>query len=280
MANHLIFIIMDSCRYDSFVRAQTPNMDRLGKVECRWSYASWTAPSHYALLMGLMPHLSPQHVFASEVYKKDFTQWIERLDIPDLSFKSFLPAISLPKVLSGLGYRCTARVSMPVLNSFTLLAKYFDDYKLMDNHNDFATMIEQVKFPDGELQFYFLNLGETHYPYMLSDENLPRVHGVHGVFKSLAAIDKQPPDNSDGFKPNTPSFFDQDLMEYLHQQQIFCVEYVDKLAGDLFKKCPPNTHFIITSDHGELFGENGYFGHGPIMHEKVFEVPFIEGRYL
>ena len=28
----------------------------------------------------------------------------------------------------------------------------------------------------------------------------------------------------------------------------------------------------------ELFGEAGYFGHGPIMHEKVFEVPFVEGR--
>ena len=28
---------------------------------------------------------------------------------------------------------------------------------------------------------------------------------------------------------------------------------------------------------GELFGEGGYFGHGPIMHEKCFEVPFVEG---
>ncbi|HHZ87572.1 MAG TPA: metalloenzyme, partial [Chromatiaceae bacterium] len=29
---------------------------------------------------------------------------------------------------------------------------------------------------------------------------------------------------------------------------------------------------------GELFGEGNYFGHGPIMHEKVFEVPFVEGK--
>jgi hypothetical protein len=26
-----------------------------------------------------------------------------------------------------------------------------------------------------------------------------------------------------------------------------------------------------------LFGEGDFFGHGPIMHEKVFEVPFLEG---
>jgi hypothetical protein len=27
-----------------------------------------------------------------------------------------------------------------------------------------------------------------------------------------------------------------------------------------------------------LFGEEGYFGHGPILHEKVLEVPFVEGQ--
>jgi hypothetical protein len=30
----------------------------------------------------------------------------------------------------------------------------------------------------------------------------------------------------------------------------------------------------VTSDHGELIGEDCYFGHGPSAHEKVLEVPF------
>ena len=64
----------------------------------------------------------------------------------------------------------------------------------------------------------------------------------------------------------------------LRQQQVKCVEYVDGLIGKLMDMTPPNTHFIVTADHGELFGEDGYFGHGPIMHEKCFEVPFVEGR--
>ena len=34
---------------------------------------------------------------------------------------------------------------------------------------------------------------------------------------------------------------------------------------------------IVTSDHGELFGEDRFFGHGPVCHEKVLEVPFVEG---
>jgi glucan phosphoethanolaminetransferase (alkaline phosphatase superfamily) len=49
------------------------------------------------------------------------------------------------------------------------------------------------------------------------------------------------------------------------------------VLAELVSKCPPNTYFIITADHGELFGEGDYFGHGPVMHEKCFEVPFIEG---
>jgi hypothetical protein len=39
-----------------------------------------------------------------------------------------------------------------------------------------------------------------------------------------------------------------------------------------------NAAIIVTADHGELFGEDGYFGHGPIQHEKVWEVPFVEGK--
>lgn len=275
MSNHLVYIIMDSCRFDSYQRAHTPNLDRLGAAERRWSYASWTAPSHHAFLMGLTPHASPTHVYASEVYKKDFVQLVRRLEIPNLSFGTFLPELSLPKVLGDNGYHRIARVSMPVLNGFTVLNQHFDDYRLMDDHNDFAGMVDEIEFPDDQPRFYFLNLGETHYPYMLDGDSLPHISGVHGVFKSLAKAGNGPTGN---LQTLDDSFFDQKAMDALHEQQVRCVEYIDGLIGKLFDKCPSNTHFLVTADHGELFGEGGYFGHGPIMHEKCFEVPFLEGR--
>ena len=176
---------MDSCRYDSMMAAVTPNIDRLGHAEKRYSYASWTAPSHYAFTMGLMPHASPKDVFASEIYKEEFMSWKERTGAGEVTFSDFLPEISLPKVLSKLGYHTVAKVSMPVLNKYTLISKHFDEYKLMSHHNDFATMIEEMEFPDDEPQYYFLNLGETHYPYMLEAANLPHVSGVHGVLKAI-----------------------------------------------------------------------------------------------
>lgn len=268
--NHIVFIVMDSCRFDSFVAASTPNIDRIGKTEKRYSYASWTAPSHYAYTMGMMPHTSPQHVFASEVYKAEFIEWKERTGCHQIAFQDFLPELSLPKVMSKLGYRTVARVSMPVLNRYTLISQHFDDYRLMDNHNDFAGMVAEIEFPKECPQYYFLNLGETHYPYMLSGEDMPHISGVHGVFKSL---DKNPDAGDD----NGGKFFDMEQLRDLHQQQVACVEYIDGQIGKLICKAPKNAYFIITSDHGELFGEGGYFGHGPIMHEKCFEIPFVEG---
>ncbi|HSW05276.1 sulfatase-like hydrolase/transferase [Aquabacterium sp.] len=269
--NHIVFIVMDSCRYDAFVAAKTPHIDRLGEAERRFSYASWTAPSHYVFTMGMMPHSSPRDVFASEVYKSEYLQWKDRIGTDAIEFKNFLPELSLPKVLSKLGYRTTAKVSMPVLNKYTLISQHFDEYKLMDNHNNFAGMVEEIEFPDDEPQYYFLNLGETHYPYMLSGENLPHISGVHGAVKGLG---KDPNLAVSGEK----QVFEPEMLKMLQAQQIKCVEYIDGLVGKLFEKSPPNTWFIVTADHGELFGEEGYFGHGPIMHEKCFEVPYVEGR--
>ena len=113
---HIVFIVMDSCRYDSFMAARTPNIDRLGEAQKRYSYASWTAPSHHTFAMGMMPHTSPKEVFASEVYKSEYLQWKDRIGGGEIEFKNFLPELSLPKVLSNRGYRTIALVSSPVLN--------------------------------------------------------------------------------------------------------------------------------------------------------------------
>lgn len=293
--NSLVWVILDSCRYDSFVRAKTPRVRDLAaangvEVERRWSYASWTAPAHYTFLMGMLPHLSPPGVFASEVYKHEFEAWTGRLGVDKLDFAKFLPQLSLPLVLKELGYRTVGRVSLPVLNQATLLSTHFDDYRLMDSHNDFGGMIAEMRFGSDKPAFYFLNLGETHYPYMLKDDSLPRVSGVHGVFRGLAQAQRlpspaapPPPGSGAGGESGGPAasptaFFDPAQMRRLHEQQVRCVEHVDALLEGLFHKCPPGTHVIVTSDHGEMFGESNYFGHGPVMHEKVFEVPFIEGK--
>ena len=275
--NNYVLIIFDSCRYDAFIKGRPKVMRRLGKVEKRWSYASWTAPSHYNLLTGLLPHQSPKRVFASEYYKTDFLRFNERLGAENIEFKSLVPQLYFPVFLKyKMGYRTHAMVSLPVLNPKTILNHGFDSYQLMEKHNDMRAMVQAMEFSEDKPSFYLLNVGETHYPYALPDEppeEWPRISGVHGVFKHLD-------DHVVGGKlvKSKKRFFNQKALDELRQRQITAVKYLDRVVEELFDAVPKNTYITITSDHGELFGEDGYFGHGPIQHDKVFEVPFVEGK--
>jgi len=277
--NNFIVVILDSCRYDTFMEASPETIMKLGAVEARYSYASWTAPSHYNLLMGLMPHTSPSGVFASEYYKHDFLRYNDRLGARNIEFKSLVPRLWLPDFLqSVMGYRTHAMVSLPVLNSMTPINRGFDTFRLMEKHNDMNAMIDEMTFPDDRPSFYLLNVGETHYPYARPTEaenNWPRISGVHGVFKHLddSVVNGVLAESTTGSK-----FFDQREMEMLKSRQIDTVVYLDSVFKRLFDIVPPNTWITVTSDHGELFGEEGYFGHGPIFSRKVFQVPFLEGK--
>jgi arylsulfatase A-like enzyme len=138
-----------------------------------------------------------------------------------------------------------------------------------------AAMLDRMEFSEERPSFYLLNVGETHYPYALPDEDpaqWPRISGVHGVFKHLGQ-------SGEGESaPTEPrEFFDHQALTELRGRQIKAVEYLDGVFARLFDLLPTNTWVIVTSDHGELFGEDRYFGHGPIAHEKVFEVPLVEG---
>ncbi len=278
--NNFIIVILDSCRYDTFMAAGSRVITRLsgGRIEKRYSYASWTAPSHYNLLTGLLPHSSPEQVYASEYYKEDFFNYNTRLGADGIEFAKMVPGLWLPEFLrSTLGYSTHARVSLPVLNERTGINRFFDSFKLMDKHNDMASMLPTMSFSNERPAFYLLNVGETHYPYALPDEDAsmwPRISGVNGVFKKLdESVDEQ-----GNLIKDTTEFFDQEKLDQLRRRQIDTVRYLDGVFEKLFDLAPKNTHFIVTADHGELFGEGGYFGHGPIMHEKCFEVPYLEGK--
>lgn len=275
-ANHLVVITLDSLRYDSWLAASPKTIERLGDVEQRWTYASWTAPSHYNFLMGLMPHTNPRRVFASELYKTEYIRYTDRLGIDGIEFRNFLPAINLASFLRNtLGYTTHGMVSMPVLNERTPINQFFDSYRLMERHNDMAAMIDRLRFDDGRPTFHLLNVGETHYPYALPDEDpseWPRVSGAHGVLKDLDDAVRGARVGEDD------AFFSSEQMDTLRERQVRSVRYVDGLFERLYDIAPKNTWIIVTSDHGDLFGEDGFFGHGPVMHEKVFEVPFVEGR--
>jgi hypothetical protein len=277
--NNYLLIVLDSCRFDSFVAAAPRTILSLGPLERRWSYASWTAPSHYNLLMGLLPHASPPRVYASQYYTRDFARYNERLGSDGIAFKDLLPSLYLPTFLKHkLGYRTHALVSLPVLNPTVPLNRDFDSFTLMPTHNDMAAMLERLRFDAERPSFHLLNVGETHYPFALPSEDpssWPRISGVHGAFEHL---DEQMVGGKLVERENRLPEFDQAQLDRLRDRQIEAVRYLDGVFERLFDLVPANTYITVTADHGELFGEDGYFGHGPIQHDKVYEVPLVEGR--
>ena len=274
--NNYVLIVFDSCRYDSLIAARPKHIQKLGRIEKRWSYATWTGPSHFNLLTGLMPHSNPRNVYASEYYKRDFLKFNQRLGTSELEFRSFVPRLYFPVLLRKLGYRTHAMVSLPVLNSQTVLNQGFDSWKLMERHNDFRGILSEMNFDADGPSFYLLNIGETHYPYALPGEpenEWPRISGVHGVFKHLDDLVV-----GGKLRRTRAQRFDEPKLKLLRERQIEAARYLDGVVEDLFDMLPENTYVTITADHGELFGEDGFFGHGPTNHPKVLEVPFVEGK--
>jgi len=278
-AGNYLLVVLDSCRFDTFMEARPKTIQRLGEVERRWSYASWTGPSHYNLLTGLLPHCSPEHVFASDYYKHEFLEFSRRLGT-EVSFAQLLPSLWLPDLLrAGLGYYCSAMVSLPVLNPATGVNRGFDRFRLMDSHNDMGAMLDELVFPSDRPSFHLLNLGETHYPYVVAGQDpgeLPHLSGVHGVARRLDQVKER----GGGIvsSAEAPQWFTDEVLAGLRNRQVDTVRHIDGLFARLYDLVPENTWITVTSDHGELFGEGGYFGHGPIQHDKVFEVPFVEGK--
>ena len=274
-ARNLVVVVLDSLRYDSWVEAAPPTLAQLGPVERRWSYATWTAPSHYNLLMGLLPHTSPPEVYASEYYKQDFRRYSERLGVEGIEFKRVLPSIFMPTYLRHtLGYRTGALVSMPVLNPHTAINRDFDQLR--------ADADPQRHGGDAAAARVRRRAAVVLAPERRRDPLPVRApgRGPVGMAADLGRprrLQAASTTSRSRRRPSRASSSTRPRMRELHERQISAVGHLDGVIARLFDLLPSNTWVIVTSDHGELFGEERYFGHGPVMHEKVLEVPYVEG---
>lgn len=53
------------------------------------------------------------------------------------------------------------------------------------------------------------------------------------------------------------------------------IRYTDEFIGRLTDDADGDPLIAITGDHGEAFGENGVYGHGPEVSEEMLHVPFV-----
>lgn len=75
----------------------------------------------------------------------------------------------------------------------------------------------------------------------------------------------------------TPSPEETEYMHRLYEGEILFLDSVIGEIYDYLKKLGTlyNTVLIITSDHGEHFGEKGHFGHAFSIYNEIFHIPLI-----
>jgi len=101
---------MDSCRYGQLHGRRHAQHRPPGRSDEALFVRLLDGPFASHLRDGDAAACEPEEVFASEVYKDEYTQWRLRTGFGEIAFKEFLPDLSLPKVLRKLGYRTVAKV--------------------------------------------------------------------------------------------------------------------------------------------------------------------------
>lgn len=285
-APNVLFIVLDTVRAQSlslygYPRPTTPHLERLAKTgvafDRAFSTTSWTLPSHASMFTGRFPHeLS--------------ADWKRPLD-PDRP--------TLAQVLAGRGYATAGFVA----NTVYCLAEtgigrgfiHYEDYPLslgaimrsswlahtiadpiVDmmqrgqplvsknaeeiNRSFLAWLSRRGRNPF----FVFLNYMDAHEPYLPPQP-------FDAMFTS-----KKPAD------PRIRVGYQYTPEETREMKDAYesAIAYLDHQLGLLFDELEKrgllaNTLVIITSDHGEEFGEHGLMNHGNSLYLPSLHVPLL-----
>lgn len=256
----VVLITLDSLRFDvaqrAHIQGETPNLSSLFPMgwECRHSPASFTLPSHVAIFTGFFPtpiatprspRLCAARIPGSEALASDTFIFDEA---------------SIPEALAARGYRtvCVGGVSFFANNEpvAKILPAFFQETfwkqrfgpgrkeSIAEQHKVMEQVITETTTP----LMLFLNVATTHHPttqYLNDLTNVPVRGGK--------------PEESIG-------------------SQTAALQHADRELGPLCelllarRKTRP-TFLMVCADHGDAFGEDGFWGHR-LSHPVVMNVPY------
>jgi hypothetical protein len=258
MLRSILFVTLDSCRYDAFVEARAPNLKSLSPLHRTQAPSHFTYGSHAAFFMGFTPgDASRREPYVNPKYGKIFR--MEGGGHPGAAPP--LLTLSGHSVIDGLkniGYRAigTGAVNWfnPARPTGRVLSADFDDFAFAGGRSNLKQQIGWIESMLGQLRagtpaFVFLNLAETHVPYY---------------------YEGAPWDAS--YNPSL-AFGENNDADEARRRQIACIEWCDRMLEPLLARFADDT-IIVCADHGDCWGEDGLWEHG-VSHEKTLEVPLL-----
>ena len=258
----VLFISLDSCRYDTFLGAQSqgglPHLSAVGPLHRAQAPSYFTYGSHASFWMGFTPGvegcaepwLNPK---AGKLFRMAFAGHAGQDG--DQSFR--LEGANIIEGFRRQGY-CTigsGAVDWFNTNSETgsVLAQPFEHFYFAGNTWSLGAQmhwIEQrlAQVPESQPRFVFLNVGETHVPYWHEGADWERGSSVCCLIRALQSVESA-------------------------RRQRACLEWVDHQLEPLLERFAEGTVFIC-ADHGDCWGEDGLWEHG-ISHPATLTVPLL-----
>jgi arylsulfatase A-like enzyme len=297
---NILWIVMDTVRVDGlscygYHRNTTPNIDEIADegilYENAIAQSGWTLPSHASMFTGTVP-------------SKHGTDW-EHSWLDD-SFET------IAEVLSSHGYQTFEYTNNRLVGPLTNLKQGFNTWVVRNmGINDPDMWSRSVELPDflmisrarqyveneillmddgaqrtnevvtkwiadahqREAPFFlFINYMEAHFPYHPPEEYAAPYMPEGASFSEQMGTNNQ----ANRYLAERGSV-DLSINRALYDGEI---SYLDYRMGQLFEYLREldildNTVLIITSDHGELFGEHQLVGHMFSVHDQLIHVPLI-----
>jgi hypothetical protein len=251
----VLFITLDSCRYDTFATTTLPNMKRIAPLHCAQAPSYFTYGSHASMFVGFTPGIN--HSLRSFLNPK-FTKVFK---LSESGSPNEAPAYTLsgPTIIEGfrrLGFKTIGTGAVNWFNPETetglTFTSQFAEFLYVGGTGDIERQVrfleDQIDQQPGDV-FAFLNAGETHVPYY-----------HRGADWDL------------GDNPCVP-FQQVDRSADCRARQSACCVFIDQQIGPLLDRFSEST-ILITSDHGDCWGEDGLWEHG-VSHPATLAVPLV-----
>ncbi|WP_182085670.1 sulfatase-like hydrolase/transferase [Aureimonas sp. ME7] len=254
-SDHVLFVTLDSCRYDTFAAGAAPNIKAVAPLHKAQSPSYFTYGSHSAMFVGFTPGISGA---AQPLLDPKFGKLFKIVGAghPGKGTEGYeLVGRNIVDGFRRLGYTTIGTAAMGWFDPATVtgghLSDSFEHFFYAGAYylgNQMAWVNERLAEAEGNT-FTFVNVGETHVPYW--HEGAP-----------WSADDN----------PCHP-FQTVDRSSECRSRQTACLEFADRLLAPLIERHMDGT-IIICGDHGDCWGEDGLWEHG-IMHPMTTTVPLL-----
>jgi uncharacterized sulfatase len=132
--------------------------------------------------------------------------------------------------------------------------------------------------PDSDPVFCYIHYNDSHHPYIppIAYQNKYRNEIGRPAREAIKFAKRMNKELYQWMADGLP--LSSDEWEMLHAMYDATINYMDAIVGEMFDFVQTeldDTIFVVTSDHGDLFGESGLLGHHIALHDGVINVPMV-----